>query len=188
MTQHLRHLLFAALAVAALLVVGCGNKEDVVREGKTEGIYVDVDELKYQIQMSRQLNPYDVEDRDYLVGIAPEERELAPGETWFGVFMRVENDGEETHPQATRFDITDTEGTTFEPIELAEENVFAYRSIGELEPEQVEPNADSAAGNGPIQGSLLLFKLKNETLANRPLQLKIQPPSGGEEGVIDVDV
>ena len=42
--------------------------------------------------MSRKLNPYDVEDRDYLVGIKDAAGQVSnPIQTWFGVFIRVEN-------------------------------------------------------------------------------------------------
>ena len=55
----------------------------------TEGAYVDVGDLKYQVQISRQLNPADVEDRDYLMGLAGATGSSAADEEWFAVFMRV---------------------------------------------------------------------------------------------------
>ena len=81
------------VAVAALVVGACGNKESETLHGDTEGIYIDVGGLKYQVQISRVLNPTDREDRDYLVDL-PAGEQLAADENWFAVFMRVENDGD----------------------------------------------------------------------------------------------
>ena len=62
MSRRLVTLLLVALA--ALVVGACGNKEDKTLHGATEGIYIDVGGLKYQVQISRVLNPTDREDRD----------------------------------------------------------------------------------------------------------------------------
>jgi len=82
-------------SVAALAVAGCGNKEEEYTFGSTEGVYVSVDELKYQIQISRILNAADVEDRSFLKGLA---EGVAPDddEVWFAVFIRVENESDQT--------------------------------------------------------------------------------------------
>ena len=40
-----------------------------------------------------------------------------------------------------------------------------------------------------IQGSLILFKLTTEALANRPLELKIKSPALPDDvGIVDLDV
>ncbi|MBJ7329087.1 MAG: hypothetical protein JHC95_04260 [Solirubrobacteraceae bacterium] len=189
MIHPLRALILATVAVAALFAAGCGNKEEVVTEGKTEGIYLDVGELKYQVQISRQLNPSDTEDREYLTALSPLERALAPGETWFGVFVRVQNDTEDTHALARRFSIEDTTGKIFLPTPLGINNGYAYRpASGPLQPKAVLPKPNSTAGYGPSGGALLLFKMKNSDLANRPLVLTIVPPEGGAKGHVDLDV
>lgn len=187
MIQPLRPLLLATAVVAALFAAGCGNKEEEVLEGKTEGIYLDVGELKYQVQVSRQLNPYDTEDKEYLTAIPAAERRLAPGETWFAVFMRVQNTTDEVHPSAREFEIEDTTGEKFRPVPLPLVNGYAYRPA-RVEAGEVLPKPNSTAGFGSTRGSLLLFKLKTETLALRPLVLTITPPEGGESGEIDLDV
>ncbi len=65
--------------------------------GETEGIYVDTGDLKYQVQISRQLNPADFEDRDYLTGLPAADRTLPAGQEWFArLHPRLE------HDQATR--------------------------------------------------------------------------------------
>ncbi len=50
------------------------------------------------------------------------------------------------------------------------------------------PLPDSAAFEGPTQGALLLFKVPRLTLDNRPLELVITPPEGGEKGIVVLDV
>jgi hypothetical protein len=187
MIQPLRPLILATAIAAALFAAGCGNKEEVVLEGKTEGIYLDVGELKYQVQVSRQLNPYDTEDKEYLTAIPAAERRLAPGETWFGVFMRVENTTDETHPSARSFVIEDTTGEKFRPVSLPLVNGYAYRPA-RVEPGVVLPKPNSTAGFGSTRGSLLLYRMKTETLALRPLVMTIMPPQGGPSGHIDLDV
>lgn len=180
--------LLLLLLAAALAVAGCGNKEDHVSEADSEGIYVDVGDLAYQVQISRALNPGDVEDRGYLAGIPTEDQELGRDETWFGVFVRVENNGDEAKPSAEEFEVVDTQEQVYEPIDLAETNPFAYRPAV-LEPEEEIPGQDTAASETPINGGLVLFKVKNFTLQNRPLELRIKSAlSPTEEGVVDMDV
>ena len=57
---------------ATLMLVGglsaCGEHGEA-NVGKNEGYYVETGGLQYQVQISRQLNPKDFEDRDYLIGL-----------------------------------------------------------------------------------------------------------------------
>ena len=176
------------LAALALGAAGCFNKEELTRLGETEGIYVTVDGLKYQVQISRILDPSSSEDEAYLKGLP--ESETGPGEdeVWFAVFMRVENDGEETHGSAEEFVIRDTQDNEFEPIELDPEvNLYAYEPE-ELAPGRLIPELDSPAADNTIRGRLLLYKLKTESLGNRPVELEIASPTGGDGAVIDLDI
>jgi len=177
---------FVVAAFACLALAGCGEKTDITTFAETEGIYVDVGNLVYQVQLSRYLNPADPEDKEYLVGIPPNEATLTGGEIWFGVWMRVKNYSNETLMPTTQFVINDTEGNKYYPIKLPESNVFAYNPKP-LGPDAVLPAPNTAAANGPIQGSLILFKLKIESTANRPLVLHIQQP-GQDEAQIDLDL
>jgi hypothetical protein len=182
----LRPLALVALALAlALIAGGCGNKQAVVTEAETEGPYLNVGPLKYQVQISRLLNPSDVEDAAYLQGLAPAEGRLGPGETWFGVFLRVINDGRRGAVAADDFEIEDTQGRTFRPVALTGANPFAYRPA-RVGPGGSLPVPGSIADEGPIGGGLILFKLTFETLGNRPLELRIR--SGHGEGTVDLDV
>src|SRR4051794_18402570 len=92
--------ILVAAVLAAALLAGCGNKEDVTTKADNEGIFIDVGPLSYQVQISRQLNPRDPEDRTYLQGIPADQVALKPDETWFAVFMRVENNSDKA-AQAT---------------------------------------------------------------------------------------
>ena len=119
--------------LAALLVSGtlsaCGKHQSTgpVRIAETEGIYLDVSDLKYQVQVSRQLNPADIQDKPYLVGIPEDERELKPDEVWFAVGLRVQNETDEPLQPSDDIEIEDTQDELFEPVELGPENVYAYR-------------------------------------------------------------
>jgi len=184
-----RVLLLLALSVASVVALtGCGNKQEVRTVGETEGIYIDVGDLRYQVQLSRIINPYDMEDRWYLQGLPGGAPQPKPNEAWFGVWMRVQNSTDSKRlAAADEFEIVDTQENTFTPIEL-EENPFAYEAQ-ELPPASVLPSPNSPAGEGVIQGSLILFKLTNEALANRPLELKIKNPALPDDvGIVDLDI
>ena len=179
-------LLLALAAVTAL--AGCGNKQDRVLHGGTEGIYLDLGELKYQVQISRLLNPSNPEDSAYLVGLNGAQRDLPAGQEWFAVFMRVQNEDGRPHPAAKDYVITDTQNTKFRPIPLGPDNVFAYRP-GNVGPHSLLPVPDSPAAEGTIQGSLLLFKIPTRNLENRPLVLSIaSPDTPGETATVNLDV
>jgi hypothetical protein len=175
-------------AVAALAVAGCGTKHAVTTHGATEGVYLDVGPLKYQVQISRLLNPYDPEDRGYLIGL-PGARSLAATDQWFAVFMRVENGTDRPQRDASDYAIKDSQGTIFRPVQMSPDNVFAYRA-GVIPPRDTEPLPDSPAGQNSIQGAMLLFKIPTANLENRPLELSIAPPSGttGATATVDLDV
>jgi hypothetical protein len=169
----------------ALFAAGCGTPA-VIHEAETEGVYVDVGDLTYQVQISRFLNPGSLDDREYLEGI-PEAQLHPPGdEIWFGVFMRVKNYSDVASVPSSEYVIKDTEGAEYRPIPLPDTNPFAYHP-GSLGPSQVYPFPESAAANGPIQGSLILFKLKTDSLQNRPLVLEISQ-AGEEPSRVDLDL
>jgi hypothetical protein len=185
----MRRPLTVLLALAAATVLAaCGNKEDRVLHGATEGIYLDLGELKYQVQISRVLNPTNPEDRAYLVGLDPSQRQLPAGQEWFAVFMRVQNEDSQAHPAARNYTITDTQDTRFRPIPLGPDNVFAYRG-GNVSGHGLLPTPDSPPSEGSIQGSLLLFKIPTRNLENRPLELSIaSPDTPGETATVDLDI
>ena len=188
-------LLVSALSIAALLgLSACGREEqergevqsEAAQVAETEGLYVSVDELKYQVQVSRQLNPLLVDDQKYLEGVSEDDRELGNDEVWFAIFMRVQNQAHESIAFAEDFEIRDTQENIYRPVQLGPENDFAYRP-GELPENEVYPLPNSPAGERQPQGSLILFKVKRFSLDNRPLELLIQGRSG-QEAFVNLDV
>lgn len=174
------------VAIAALAVGACGDKQAISLHATTEGVYVDVGDLKYQVQISRLLNPADAEDRDYLVDL-PADQQLGSSDQWFAVFMRVENDSKKAERAATSYVIRDTQGNVYRPVAMGPKNVFAYRG-GVVQPKAILPLPGSAAGENTIQGAMLLFKIPVANFQNRPLVLEIPPPGGGATGSVDLDV
>jgi hypothetical protein len=187
MTRLARFALLCIASAAALAAAGCGNKEEFTTVGHTEGIYVTVDDVKYQIQISRILDPASREDQAYLRGV-PDTETLSDDDVWYAIFLRAENDKDEPHDMATDFIIHDTEGNEYEPIELDPElNVFVYEPE-ELPAETVSPRLNAPAADNTIRGGLLLFRIPASTLGNRPLEFEIESPSGGDPAIIDIDV
>ena len=184
----MKRVLYISALLCALLFAGCGNKEEGgVTVADTEGIYLDVDELKYQVQISRYMNPNDVEDRSYLIGLPASTAQPTGDETWFGVFIRVQNTTDETIAPANDFEIVDTLDNVYRPIPLdAKVNPFAYEPTA-VQPQNLIPRIDSVASEGVIQGSLILFKVKTTSLQNRPLIFKFRRGSG-TQGTINLDV
>ena len=180
---------------AALLVSGglsaCGKHEATgpVRVAETEGIYLDVSDLKYQVQVSRQLNPKDVQDRAYLAGIPADEQELKSDEVWFGVFLRVQNETGEGLQPSSDIEIEDTVGTKYEPLTLDPQNGYAYRPGEVIPARETYPVLDSPGYDTPSRGALLLFKLTLTSLNNRPLELTIKGRKSPQQtGIVHLDV
>jgi hypothetical protein len=184
------------LAVLAVLLASgglsaCGNHHDEtakIQRIEGEGFYLSLGELKYQVQISRQLNPHDIQDKALLLGVPAAEQQLAADEVWFGVFMQVENESKEPLRPAGDIEIVDTQEEVFKPLALEETNQFAYRSTETIPAGQLVPLPDTPAFDTAIQGSMLLFKLKSTALDNRPLELKIQSSTTPQTGIIDLDV
>ena len=182
--------LLAALLLAGVLSA-CGKHQSTgpVRIAETEGIYLDVSDLKYQVQVTRQLEPNDVQDKAFLAGVPEGERELEPNEVWFAVLMRVQNVTDEDLLPASDITITDTQEQEFEPLELEQTNTFAYRANETIPAGEVVPVIDSPGYDSPSRGALLLFKLTLTALNNRPLELKIEGRKAPQQtGIVDLDV
>ena len=181
-----RPVLLAVLATAALAAAGCGNSSYNTQLGQDEGSYLDAGPLTYQVQLSRYLNPSDVEDAGYLKGLRPGTPAPTGNEEWFAVFMRVQNFGTQTQTPTTDFSIVDTQHNVYRPLPIdARVNPFSYQPTP-LGPGAVLPEPESPAANGTIQGSLLLFKIKLASTQNRPLDLHIV--GGGQTATVALDL
>jgi len=187
----LRFPLPAAFALlAALALAACGGAKQPTTHGEGEGSYIQAGPLVYQVQMSRELNPSNVEDVEYLEGLPASTPRLAGDEEWFGVWLRVQNATDAAHVSASDFKIVDTTGAEYEPIALPATNPFSYQpvSVESADDQPVQPDPESGAGSGPIQGSMLLFKLRTAVYADRPIELEITPPDGGEPSSVVLDL
>ena len=165
-----------ALASGAVLA-SCGDHEPGVDEPAREGLAIDVGGLEYNVFITRPLNLEITPDRAYYDGPAPE-----PGNAFFGVFLEVCNpdDSDASLPTTPDFVVEDNQGNEFEPVELPEENEFAYKSL-KLQPGECLPAAGSVAQQGPTGATMLLFEFPLTATENRPLELTITPPAGGGE-------
>jgi hypothetical protein len=195
MSSRLRKLpLLALVLLATVAFTACGDSHTKVSTGTYAGEsgqnapYLDVGPLVYEVQLSRELNPYDQEDAAYLAGLTPQERKLKPGQEWFGVFLQVYNNGSQPLAAATSLTITDTQGNSYIPIVPDSENPYAYRA-GTVEGKGRLPVNDSIAFEGPTQGALLLFKIQTVSLDNRPLKLTIvDPDDAAQTASAELDV
>ena len=184
-----RLVVISAALVCALLASGCGNKQETVTLGETEGIYLDVDELKYQIQISRYMNANDVEDRSYLAGL-PQSTAAADGrgDLVRGLHPRAEHDGRDDRAgQRLRDRGHAGERLPADPARH-ETSTRSPTSRTRSAPKSLIPRAGlRRAPTTTIQGSLLLFKVKTESLQNRPLEFRFKG-GVGTTGVVDLDV
>jgi hypothetical protein len=167
--------------LAALALTACGNSETRVTTGTYAGEsgqnapYLNVGPLVYEVQLSRELNPANVEDAAYLQGLTPLQRRIAPGQEWFAVFIQVYNHSSVPHLGATTITISDTQNNVYTPIVPDQTNQFAYRG-GFIPANSQIPVASSVAANGGTQGALLLYKIQVVSLDNRPLTIHIVDP------------
>lgn len=153
-----------------------------------DGVYVDAAGVTYQLQVSRQLNQYSVEDSQYLTGLPPGTPNPTPDQLWYGVFLWAKNQSNQPLAVTDTFTIVDTQGNTYTPIAINPElNPYAWRPAV-LAPSASEPAAATTANEGPTQGGLLLFKLNNAVYANRPLTLFIHPRGTAKPAEISLDL
>lgn len=174
---RLRPLVLLAVLALALLVAGCGDKEDAYHLAKTEGPYLQAGPLKYQIQLSRELNSRLPYDEQILHGIDGGTR-LGKGEEWFGVWLRVENPGKLAELTAPNFSITDTLGNTYTPAAFRlGTNSLIYRPTM-LRGGGLIPTPGTIQSQGGPRGQIVVFKLKTNAYQNRPLEFAIKPVTG----------
>ncbi|HYM54722.1 MAG TPA: hypothetical protein VES97_05125 [Solirubrobacteraceae bacterium] len=187
MSSRLRKSPPALLAVLAVLALSaCGDSHTKVTTGTYAGEsganapYLNVGPLIYEVQLSRELNPFDTEDAAYLQGLGAAERRLGPGQEWFAVFVQVYNNSSAQLPAAQSLTIADSQGNAYFPVVPNQTNQLAYRA-GTVPAKGQLPAPDSIADFGPTQGALLLYKIQIVSLDNRPLTLRIASPQNPTE-------
>ena len=172
----------AACAVALpLAAAGCSSKQ--TKLSVAEGTPVTLGNLRYNVQVSRYLNPADAEDQAYLQGAPPLPRD----DDYLGVFLQVQNESSGTKQGLpTRYEVTDTAHTTYVPVPM--DNDFSLPLSGDVAAGRSFPSPESAAANGPIQGAMLLFVVHQSANVNRPLTLKIPAAANAAPGRVQLDI
>jgi hypothetical protein len=206
--KRLPIMVFLALALCASVVLAaCGEEEAELHV--VEGEPLELGELSYNVQITRFLNPDDPEDEGYLVGQEPPE----PGQAYLGVFLTIENDGDEEADVPYAFKVRDTQAEEgagqglgiYDPIPSS--SVYALQlpgqdesatggieegTVDDLQPTTIPaegeiPIPDSTAAEGVIGGAMLLFLVEANVAENRPLELEV-PGDGGEHGFVELDI
>lgn len=182
MSRPLRKPIALALAAAtATMLAACGDSHTAVFHGDNTGAggvgssYLSLGGLRYQVEVSRKLNPGDNEDKGYLTGI-PATQKLGPGQAWFGVFLLVLNRSGHTEPAANSFVLSDTQGNSYQPLTLGPQNLYAYRPQKVANNNQL-PIPGTTAFDGPTQAALLLYRIPLTAYQNVPLVLRIGAPA-----------
>jgi hypothetical protein len=182
-----RAVLAILVAAGALALSACGHEKHTVAE--TEGVYLDLGEMKYQVQISREVNPSDHQDAEFFRGLPPGVSTSLPAdEIWFAVFLRVENPTDKPQRMADQFEIVDTTDAKYQPVQLDQKtNPLVYRPGFNLPATSVFPIRNTLGDQSFAQGGLLLFKLKTSVNQNRPLVLHISNTQGSFDGEVDLD-
>jgi len=194
-SQRRTGLLLPLLAVIAIGLSGCAlehrsnhvvnvTQDDLAAGGEP---YFNAGPVTYQVQVSRQLNPFSTEDVQYLAGVSNAQN-LPGDQLWFGVFLWAKNQSGHRQATAGQFEIVDSAGTVYHPVTLNPSvNPFAW-TAQTLAPNGTEPGIDTTASNGSTGGGLILFALNNSVYSNRPLTLRIFPPGGGRPSNVSLDL
>jgi hypothetical protein len=180
-----RRRICAALTLAAALVIaslaaGCGSDSSDLKV--KEGEPMVLDDLSYNVEITRFLNPADPEDKAYLVG----QPDPPTDKLYLAVFMQVHNTADSERTIPTDFQVTDTAGDEFAPVQS--KSLFALPLGGKMVANATEPDAESTAANGVIQGSMVLFEVSDGVTESRPLTLDIPASQGGEVGEVELDI
>src|SRR5579864_6110136 len=122
-----RLLALTGAAACAVAVSACGAGEHARYSDNLGPGYVEVGKLNYQVQISRELNPWDVhEDKWYLQGFTSTQLQLPVSEEWFGVSLQVFNWTKQARTPTSDFFISDTVGDRFTPLRNPSPNPYSY--------------------------------------------------------------
>ena len=143
--------------------------------------------VTYQVQVSRQLNPFDTYDVQYMAGVKTAQ-DLNAQQFWFGVFLWAKNQTNHNVQTADKFRLLDSAGDVFYPVHLNPSiNPFAWTSQT-LSPGAVEPADGSIAAAMSTAGGMILFKLNQGVYANRPLTLQVFAPGSSKPSDVSLDL
>ncbi len=184
--------IFAVLA-AALSLSGCSLTARKVLTGVTQNEltagpepYFNVGGITYQIQESRQLNPFS-DDVEYFAGL--KNAQSIPGsEFWYGVFIWAKNQNKARKTTASKFVLTDSAGNSYSPTQLNPSvNPWGCYAT-QLAQNDINPNPDSIASSGTTGGCMVLFELPTAVYQNRPLTLHIYAQGASKAADVDLDL
>ena len=184
-----RIVMLAGAAASTIAISACGAGEHATYSDNLGPGYVQVGQLNYQVQISRELNPWDTqEDADYLRGFSRSELALPRTDEFFGVSLQVFNWTKQARTPTSDFFISDTVGDRFTPLRNPSPNPYSY--VAESIPGGGRmPGVDSNAYASWTQGELLIFKVPIAALVNRPFILHIvNAAKPSEESQIELDV
>jgi hypothetical protein len=174
--------LLALVLTLFSLAAGCG--EDEPKTVGAEGEFIQVGDTDYQVQLTRLLNPQQRPDDTYLRGQAPPPA----AETYLGVFLRIENEGDSPYKPPRDLKVVDTQGNEYLPLDTTQSG-FGLDFGEAIPPDGVAPAPGSPAAFGPTSGALLLFRVKDETATdNLPLELQVPVEGQEEPSTITLDV
>lgn len=176
-------------AVSAVAISACGSGEHARHSDNLGPGYVQLGALNYQIQISRQLNPWDQnEDRWYLTGLRSSQRTLPSTDEWFGVSLQVFNWSNHAATPTSDMYITDALGNKFTPLTNPSANPYSYTPVSIPAGGQL-PSTSAAGFAGWTQGEMLIFKVPYADLVNRPFVLHIvDPTNSANQSEIELDV
>ena len=105
---------------------------------------------------------------------------------YLGVFLTVENDGEDPVRSSGDYRVVDFLESEFEPLET--ESPYALQVGATVPGEGQLPAPNTTAATGPIHAAMLLFYVPDNVTENRPLELEIGNPDNGEVGRVELDI
>jgi hypothetical protein len=186
--------LMLAVGALGLGIAGCGVEHRTVLKNVSQDElsaggepYFNAGQMTYQIEVSRQLNPYNAVDAQYLSGLSGAQ-DISAQQFWFGVFLWAKNQSGHIAASADKFEIVDSAGDVYTPTPLnASVNPYAWTPL-KLSPNEIEPIADSAGSDSSPGGGLILFKLNQSVYSNRPLTLKVFAPGAKKASSVSLDL
>jgi hypothetical protein len=178
----------AALSLSGCSLTGRHNLAGISQDQLSAGTepYFFVGGITYQVQESRQLNPYS-DDVEYFAGLKTAQS-ISSGDFWYGVFLWAKNQNKQAVDTANKFVLTDSAGNSYSPTTLNPSvNPFAWSSTS-LAPDAIQPDPDSIAASGTTDGGLILFKLPVAAYQNRPLTLHVYGYNAPKGDSVDLDL
>ena len=182
----------ALLLCAAVSMFGlsaCFKKHPFHKTADTEGVYVEAAGASYQVQLSRELNPFSTEDVGYLRGLPPLTPKPNGQEEWFAIWMRAENLTKKPVQMLPldQYSLVDTQGNVYKPVPLTSANPLRYAPVS-IPAHTTIPLTDSAPYFSPTQGEEMLFKINVSAYQNRPLTLHLLGPGSPGPTLADISI